>query len=42
MTKLEQIELSVAALSKDEMKQFAVWFAELHRPTCGIGRLKKM
>jgi hypothetical protein len=29
MTKLEQIELSVAALSKDEMKQFAVWFAEL-------------
>lgn len=29
MTKLEQIEKSVEALSKDELKQFAAWFAEL-------------
>jgi hypothetical protein len=29
MTKLEQIEQSVAALSKEEMKKFAAWFAEL-------------
>ncbi len=29
MTKLEQIEQSVAALSKTEMKKFARWFAEL-------------
>lgn len=29
MTKLEQIEQSVAALSKAEIKKFAAWFAEL-------------
>ncbi|CAI2933643.1 hypothetical protein [Aminobacter niigataensis] len=29
MTKLEQIEKSVASLSKDELKEFAAWFAEL-------------
>lgn len=29
MTKLEQIEKSVEALSKDELKQFAAWFSEL-------------
>ncbi len=29
MTKLEQIEQSVAALSNAEMKKFALWFAEL-------------
>lgn len=29
MTKLEQIEQSVAALSSEEMKKFAAWFAEL-------------
>lgn len=29
MTKLEQIEQSVASLSKSEMKKFAAWFAEL-------------
>lgn len=29
MTKLEQIEKSVEALSKDELKKFAAWFAEL-------------
>ena len=29
MTKLEQIEHSVAALSKEEMEKFAEWFAEL-------------
>jgi hypothetical protein len=28
MSKLEQIEKSVAALSKEEMKRFGVWFAE--------------
>lgn len=29
MTKLEQIEKSVEALSEDELKKFAQWFAEL-------------
>ena len=29
MTKLEQIEKSVEALSKDELIKFAQWFAEL-------------
>lgn len=29
MTKLEQIEMSVQSLSKDELKKFAAWFAEL-------------
>jgi hypothetical protein len=29
MTKLEQIEKSVAELSKEELKAFAKWFAEL-------------
>lgn len=29
MTKLEQIEKSVAELSPEEMKAFADWFAEL-------------
>ena len=29
MTKLEKIEESVAALSDEELKQFAVWFADL-------------
>ena len=29
MTKLEQIEKSVAELSKEELKAFAEWFAEL-------------
>ena len=29
MTKLEQIEQSVAALSKEEMEEFAAWFDEL-------------
>ena len=29
MTKLEQIEKSVAELSKEELKAFAAWFAEL-------------
>ncbi|AWC22998.1 hypothetical protein WHT83_21445 [Aminobacter sp. P9b] len=29
MTKLEQIEKSVESLSKDELKEFAAWFAEL-------------
>jgi hypothetical protein len=29
MTKLEQIEKSVKALSDEELKQFAEWFAEL-------------
>ena len=29
MTKLEQIEKSVAALSPEELKAFAEWFAEL-------------
>ena len=29
MTKLEQIEKSVEALSKDELQKFAEWFAEL-------------
>lgn len=29
MTKLEQIEKSVAFLSVDEVRQFAVWFDEL-------------
>ena len=28
MSKLEQVEKSVAALSKEEMKRFGVWFAE--------------
>ena len=28
MTKLEQIEESVAALSDEELRQFAVWFAD--------------
>ncbi|MFI0845425.1 hypothetical protein [Mesorhizobium sp. IMUNJ 23232] len=29
MTKLEQIENSVSALSDEELKSFAEWFAEL-------------
>jgi len=29
MTKLEQIEKSVAELSEEELKAFAEWFAEL-------------
>ncbi|MGF7004598.1 hypothetical protein [Aminobacter sp. BE322] len=29
MTKLEQLQKSVEALSKDELKKFAAWFAEL-------------
>ena len=29
MTKLEQIEKSVAELSKEELKAFAKWFEEL-------------
>ena len=29
MTKLEQIEKSVAELGKEELKAFAEWFAEL-------------
>ena len=29
MTKLEKIEESVAALSDEELRQFAVWFADL-------------
>ena len=30
MTKLEQIEKAVTALSPSEIKQFANWFAEFH------------
>ena len=30
MTKLEQIEKAVTALSPKEIKQFANWFAEFH------------
>ena len=30
MTKLEQIEKAVTALSPAEIKQFANWFAEFH------------
>ena len=30
MTKLEQIEKAVTALSPTEVKQFANWFAEFH------------
>jgi cytochrome c553 len=29
MTKLEQIEKSIAALSDDELKELAAWFDEL-------------
>ena len=47
MTKLEQIEKSVAELSEEELKAFAKWFDELRllwdRQTSGwAGRLDKL
>ena len=35
MTKLEQIEKSVAELSKEELKAFAEWFEELQADMLG-------